>query len=92
MTGRPALYFDLDRATHIEGLPDDEGPRPAAVAAGPRRTNARHGTRTSGEPNDVLVWDNASVQHRAIGDFEVGEPRRFWRYMVAGPRPAAYRG
>ena len=25
VTGGPALYFDLDRATHVEGLPDDEG-------------------------------------------------------------------
>jgi len=33
------------------------------------------------------VWDNASVQHKAGGDIPVGEPRRFWRYMIEGPRP-----
>jgi alpha-ketoglutarate-dependent taurine dioxygenase len=38
--------------------------------------------------HDVLVWDNASVQHKAGGNFRVGEPRRFWRYMIAGERPA----
>ena len=37
---------------------------------------------------DVLVWDNASVQHKAGGNFAVGEPRRFWRYMIAGEAPA----
>ena len=40
--------------------------------------------------HDVLVWDNASVQHKASSDFPVGEPRRFWRYMVDGPAPVAF--
>jgi len=35
-----------------------------------------------------VAWDNASVQHAASGDFPVGEPRRFWRYMIEGPIPA----
>jgi taurine dioxygenase len=89
VTGRPALYFDLDRATYIEGLPEDEGRallqslQDHAEQRAPRYSHAW----TS---HDVLVWDNASVQHRAVGDFEVGEPRRFWRYMVAGPRPVAH--
>jgi alpha-ketoglutarate-dependent taurine dioxygenase len=89
VTGRPALYFDLDRATHVEGMPVDEGRellqwlQDHAEQRGPRYAH-------EWKPHDVLVWDNASVQHRAIGDFEVGEPRRFWRYMVAGPRPTAY--
>jgi alpha-ketoglutarate-dependent taurine dioxygenase len=42
------------------------------------------------QANDVLVWDNASVQHRAGGDFPVGEERRFWRYMVEGSKPVAF--
>ena len=37
---------------------------------------------------DVLVWDNASVQHKASGDFPVGEPRRFYRFMIAGAQIA----
>ena len=39
------------------------------------------------QPFDVLVWDNASVQHKARGDYPVGEPRRFWRHMIEGERP-----
>ena len=42
------------------------------------------------QAHDVLIWDNASVQHRASGDFPVGESRRFWRYMASGPRPIAF--
>ena len=37
------------------------------------------------------IWDNASVQHKASGDFPVGEPRRFWRYMIEGLVPAPFR-
>jgi hypothetical protein len=33
------------------------------------------------------VWDNAAVQHAAAGDFALGEPRRFWRYLIEGPIP-----
>lgn len=86
VTGTPALYFDLDRATHVAELPVDEGRRllqslqDHAEASAPRYGHAW-------QPHDVLVWDNASVQHRASGDFAVGEPRRFWRYLVEGPVP-----
>jgi alpha-ketoglutarate-dependent taurine dioxygenase len=87
--GTAALYFDLDRACHIDGMDVDEGRRllqrlqDEAEATAPRYCHAW-------QPHDVLIWDNASVQHRASGDFEVGEPRRFWRLMVEGPVPAAF--
>ena len=89
-TGEPALYFDLDRATHIEGLPEAEGRallqrlQDHAEAVAPRY--AHHW-----RPFDVLIWDNSAVQHKASGDFPVGEPRNFWRYMIEGPQPAAFR-
>jgi taurine dioxygenase len=86
LTGRRALYVDLDRATHIAGMPIDAGRallqslQDHAEARAPR---CRHQWR----PHDVLAWDNASVQHKASGDFPVGEPRRFFRFMIAGPKP-----
>jgi alpha-ketoglutarate-dependent taurine dioxygenase len=88
-TGEPALYFDLDRATHIEGVPEAEGRallqrlQDHAESVAPRYAN-------QWQPYDVLIWDNAAVQHKASGDFPVGEPRNFWRYMIEGPEPAAY--
>jgi alpha-ketoglutarate-dependent taurine dioxygenase len=89
VTDVPALYFDLDRAIGIEGMPNDRG-RPLlqslqdhAEHVGPRYAHAW-------QPHDVLVWDNAAVQHRASGDFAVGEPRRFWRYMVEGTAPSSW--
>ncbi len=86
VTGVRALYFDLDRAKGVEGLPEAEGRallqslQDHAEANAPRYDHAWR-------PHDVLVWDNAAVQHKAGGDFRVGEPRLFWRYMIAGKRP-----
>jgi len=87
IAGTRALFLDLDRAKHIEGMP---------VAAGRellQRLQDHAETRAPGcqhhwHDHDVLVWDNASVQHKAGGNFKLGEPRRFWRYMIAGARPA----
>jgi taurine dioxygenase len=89
ITGTPALYFDLDRARHIEGMSDDEG---RALLQSLQDHAEAHAPRYGHDwrPHDVLVWDNASVQHKASGDFPVGEPRRFWRYMIEGPVPVAY--
>jgi taurine dioxygenase len=90
ITGTPALYIDLDRATHIEGLPEADGRallrrlQDHAESRAPRYAHAWC-------PHDVLIWDNASVQHKANGDFPVGEPRQFWRYMIAGSAPVESR-
>ena len=89
VTRGPSLYIDLDRATHVEGMSETEGRSLLQLLQDHAEAHARryaHSWRT----HDVLVWDNASVQHKAGGDFPVGEPRRFWRYMIEGPVPAAY--
>ena len=43
---------------------------------------------------DLVIWDNASVQHRAAGKETLvpGEPRVMWQMMVAGGRPVAAAG
>jgi alpha-ketoglutarate-dependent taurine dioxygenase len=89
VTGAPALYFDLDRATHVEGLPETEGRALLQSLQDHAETNAPRYAH-AWQPNDVLIWDNASVQHKASGDFPVGEARRFWRYMIEGPIPAPF--
>jgi alpha-ketoglutarate-dependent taurine dioxygenase len=90
VTGVPALYFDLDRATHIEGMPIEDG---RALLQELQDHAERNAPRYAHQwrPHDVVVWDNASVQHKAAGDFPVGEPRNFWRYMIEGAEPTALR-
>ena len=86
VTGRRSLYIDLDRATHVEGMAIEEGRallRSLQDHAEERAPRYGHEWR----PHDVLVWDNVSVQHKASGDFPVGEPRRFYRFMIAGTKP-----
>ncbi len=90
VTHGPSLYIDLDRATHVEGMFETEGRallqllQDHAEAHAPRYAH-------SWQTHDVLVWDNASVQHKAGGDFPVGEPRRFWRFMIEGQTPSRTR-
>ena len=89
MTGGPSLYVDLDRATHVEDVPVAEGRALLQRLQDHAESDApRYAHRW--QPHDVLIWDNASVQHKASGDFPVGEPRNFWRYMIEGPIPAEY--
>lgn len=85
-TGGLSLFHDLDRAKHIEGMSVAEGRallRELQDHAESKAPRCEHAWRD----HDVLAWDNASVQHKAGGNFKVGEPRRFWRYMVSGERP-----
>lgn len=88
ISGSRALFLDLDRATHVEGWSIEEG---RALLQGLQDHAEKSAPRCEHEwrSHDVLVWDNASVQHKAGGNFKVGEPRRFWRYMVSAERPLA---
>ena len=85
--GTEAIFVDLDRATHIKELPVQEGRQLLQHLQDLAEANAPKFAH-SWQANDILIWDNASVQHKAGGDFAVGEERRFWRHMIAGPKPA----
>ena len=86
LTGRGALYFDLDRALAVTGLEPEAG---CALLQALQDHAEAHALRYAHawRPHDALIWDNASVQHRARGDFALGEPRRLWRFLIAGPAP-----
>jgi len=86
VVGTRSLFLDLDRAKHVENMPVAEGRALLQMLQDQAEANAprcQHDWRD----HDVLVWDNASVQHKAGGNFVLGEPRRFWRYMIRGGRP-----
>ncbi len=86
LAGSRSLFVDLDRALAIDGMPLDEGRALLQELQDHAEAHAPQ-CQHDWQDHDVLVWDNASVQHKARGDFKVGEPRRFWRYMVEGGRP-----
>ena len=87
VAGTRALFFDLDRATCVESMPVDEGRRLLQDLQDHAESHAPACQHDWSE-HDVLVWDNASVQHKAGGDFKLGEPRCFWRTMIEGESPA----
>jgi len=86
ITGRLALFIDLDRAKHIVNMTKTAGHR---LLQGLQDHAEAHAQRCHHDwlHGDILIWDNASVQHKASGNFKLGEERRFWRHMVSGPRP-----
>jgi alpha-ketoglutarate-dependent taurine dioxygenase len=86
IAGTRSLFIDLDRAKHVEGMPIAEGRALLQELQHHAEANAPR-CQHDWKDHDVLVWDNASVQHKAGGNFALGEPRLFWRYMVAGGRP-----
>ena len=86
VTGRQALYLNLNRIDSVEGLPLEEGDalidelfahsiQPAFVYAHKWR---RH---------DVVIWDNRCTMHKASADY--GEHRRrMMRILIEGSVPA----
>ena len=84
--GTTSLFLDLDRAKFIDGMDLAAGKELLQSLQDHAETSAPF-VAHDWQEHDVLVWDNASVQHKASGNFKVGESRRFWRYMVEGERP-----
>ncbi|MFT4819311.1 MAG: alpha-ketoglutarate-dependent taurine dioxygenase [Candidatus Azotimanducaceae bacterium] len=86
MTGRRALFIDLDRAKHIIGMAQTAG-RQLLQSLQDHAEKYAPRCHHDWQLGDILIWDNASVQHKASGEFKFGEERRFWRHMISGPRP-----
>jgi len=87
ITERRALFLDLDRARHIVGMSQTAGRQLLQSLQNHAETHALR-CHHDWQLGDILVWDNASVQHKASGNFKLGEERRFWRHMISGPQPA----
>ena len=85
-TGRKSLYVARDDCTGIVGKDERTGQaliealadhivRPAFVY--------QHRWRVG----DVVVWDNCTVQHRAVQDYDLPQRRLMWRTTVRGEVP-----
>jgi taurine dioxygenase len=84
-TGRPALYVNQDYTKYFEGMTQEES-RPLLeflYAQGCRNDYTwRHHWRVG----DLLLWDNASVQHTVVADVGPGE-RSLHRVTIEGEPP-----
>jgi taurine dioxygenase len=85
-TGRKCLYVMRDDCTGIEGIERDEAEALIAALADHIVKPAfiyRHQWRSG----DLLMWDNCTVQHRAIQDYELPQRRLMHRTTMGGAVP-----
>src|SRR5436305_220545 len=85
-TGRKCLYVMRDDCTGIEGIEQHEADTLIAALADHLVKPAfiyRHQWR----PGDLLMWDNFTVQHRAIQDYELPQRRLMHRTTMGGAAP-----
>jgi len=90
VTGRKALYCSPRFTIGIQGLSDADAD-PILDELFPyitdrkRRWHYRHKWRD----NDLVMWDNRCICHRAVGGYGLPDIRCLHRTVVAGDRPSA---
>jgi taurine dioxygenase len=86
VTGRKALFVNEAHSSHIAGLPPEQG---AALL----RELCAHIVRPEfrfehrWQAGDLLMWDNAAVQHKANFDYDLPLRRLMHRTTVRGSAP-----
>jgi taurine dioxygenase len=86
-TGRKCLYVMRDDCTAIEGIADEEAQALIAALAD-HIVKPQFVYRHRWRPGDLLMWDNCTVQHRAIQDYDLPQRRRMHRTTMGGAAPA----
>ncbi len=85
-TGRKCLYVMRDDCTAIEGLEQEEADCLIAALAD-HIVKPVHIYRHQWRPGDLLMWDNCTVQHRAIQDDDMPLRRLRHRTTMGGAVP-----
>mgnify|MGYP002840087964 FL=1 len=87
-TGRKCLYVMRDDSTGIEGIDDDEAQR-LIEALADHIIRPEYIYRHQWREGDVLIWDNCTVQHLAIQDYDLPLRRLMHRTTFAAEAPPA---
>ncbi len=89
-TGRKSLYVARDDCTGIVGR-DEQESLALIEALADHIVKPEFIYQHKWRVGDVVVWDNCTVQHRAVLDYELPHRRLMWRTTVKGevPQPAA---
>jgi len=85
-TGRKGLFLNEGYTARIVGLPEREADELLAYLIS-HVTSDAFVYRHRWQPGDLLMWDNCSTQHRAIGDYELPLRRRMERTTLRGAAP-----
>ncbi len=85
-TGRKSLYIARDDCTGIVGR-DEEASRALIEALADHIVRPDFVYQHRWEVGDVVVWDNCTVQHRAVMDYDLPQRRLMWRTTIKGGIP-----
>jgi taurine dioxygenase len=85
-TGRKCLYVMRDDCTGIEGMEAAEA-EALIDALAEHIVKPAHIYRHQWRPGDLLMWDNCTVQHRAIQDYDLPQRRLMHRTTMGGSVP-----
>lgn len=85
-TGDKGLYVMKDDCTHIAGIDETAG-KALIAALADHVTKPDFIYRHQWTAGDCLIWDNCTVQHQAIIDFDLPQRRQMWRTTVRGTAP-----
>jgi taurine dioxygenase len=86
-TGRKCLYVMRDDCTGIEGM-EQEGAETLIAALADHIVKPVFIYRHQWRRGDLLLWDNCTVQHRAIQDYDLPLRRLMHRTTMGGSVPA----
>jgi taurine dioxygenase len=85
-TGRKSLYVNRDDCTGIVDMPADEAD--ALVAAlSDHIVRPAFVYRHRWNQGDLVMWDNCTMQHKAILDYDLPQRRLMHRLTIAGTVP-----
>ena len=85
-TGRKSLYIARDDCTGIVGK-DEEASRALIEALADHIVRTEFIYQHRWQVGDVVVWDNCTVQHRAVQDYDLPRRRLMWRTTIKGDKP-----
>jgi len=85
-TGRKCLYVMRDDCTGIEGLGEEEA-NALICALADHIAKPAFIYRHQWQAGDLLLWDNCTVQHRAIQDYDLPQRRLMHRTTMGGAVP-----
>ncbi len=86
VTGRKSLYVSLRFTIGIEGM-DDAKAQPLLDELFDQQVKSEFIYRHKWQIDDLVMWDNRSVNHRASGGYDIGDIRRIHRTSTLGDEP-----
>ena len=85
-TGRKCLYVMRDDCVGIDGMEREEA-EALIVALADHVVKPAFVYRHQWRPGDLLLWDNCTVQHRAVQDYDLPQRRLMHRTTMGGAEP-----